>query len=54
MLIGLVDQKPQQLLHCDLDLDQAQRLNVFLEFLYLLGTLYEAALAGFTAFLTSR
>ena len=33
-LFGLVDQKPQQLLHCDLELDQAWWLNAFLESLY--------------------
>jgi hypothetical protein len=45
-LFGLVDEKPQQLLHCDPEPDQAQRLKVFLEPLYLLGTLHEEALAS--------
>jgi hypothetical protein len=46
LLFGLVDEKPQQLLHCDPEPDQAQRLKVFLEPLYLLGTLHEEALAS--------
>ena len=45
-LFGLVEEKPQPLLHCDLGPDQARRLKVFLEPLYLLGALHEEALAS--------